>query len=66
MFDRVISVRQAAEKVGLSVPTFRRVIAAGEGPPLIQLSTRRLGIRESDVTKWLDHRERDHDDRHAA
>jgi excisionase family DNA binding protein len=60
MLDRVISIRQAAEKVGVSVPTFRRVIEAGEGPPVIQLSTRRLGVRESDVSKWLNDRVRDH------
>lgn len=68
MLDKVISVRQAAEIVGISVATLRRVIGAGEGPPLIQLSPRRQGIRESDVTKWLDDRERDHDEHrdHAA
>jgi predicted DNA-binding transcriptional regulator AlpA len=63
MLDRVIPVRQAAEIIGLSVPTLRRVIAAGNGPPLIQLSPRRQGIRESHLNKWLSGRLRDQDDR---
>jgi predicted DNA-binding transcriptional regulator AlpA len=61
MIDRVISVRQAAEIIGLSTATLRRVIESGEGPPLIQLSPRRQGIRESHLTKWLNARRRDHD-----
>jgi predicted DNA-binding transcriptional regulator AlpA len=66
MLDRVISVRQAAEVIGLSVPTLRRVIAAGKGPPLIQLSPRRQGIRESHLTKWPNGRLRDHDEHRAG
>lgn len=66
MLDRVLPVRQAAEIIGLSVPTFRRVIAAGKGPPLIQLSPRRQGIRESHLTKWINERVRRNDDDEAA
>jgi predicted DNA-binding transcriptional regulator AlpA len=53
MLDKVISVRQAAETIGISVATLRRVIESGEGPPLIQLSPRRQGIREAQLAKWL-------------
>jgi predicted DNA-binding transcriptional regulator AlpA len=63
MLDRVFPVRQAAEIIGLSVPTLRRVIAAGNGPPLIQLSPRRQGIRESHLNEWLSGRLRDQDKR---
>jgi predicted DNA-binding transcriptional regulator AlpA len=66
MLDRVLPVRQAAEIIGLSVPTFRRVIAAGKGPPLIQLSPWRQGIRESHLSQWLNARVRQQDDDEGA
>lgn len=66
MLDRVITVRQAAEVIGLSVATFRRVIQAGDGPPLIQLSPRRQGIRESHLSEWLNARLRQHEDDEEA
>jgi hypothetical protein len=33
--------------------TGRRLVKAGDGPPIIAISTRRIGIRESDAAAWL-------------
>jgi predicted DNA-binding transcriptional regulator AlpA len=40
---RILSARQAAELLGVSLATFRRLHWAGKLPPAIQLSERRLG-----------------------
>jgi predicted DNA-binding transcriptional regulator AlpA len=66
MLDRVMTLKQAADATGLSVATLRRLIDRGEGPAVTQLSDRRVGFRESHLSKWLNARVRDHDDRHAA
>jgi predicted DNA-binding transcriptional regulator AlpA len=55
---RVLSMREWAALCGFSVDTGRRIIAAGDGPPLIQLSVRRIGIRLSDHIRWSDSRAR--------
>ena len=52
----VVNIATAAEMLGLSYPTLRRQINIGFGPPIIQLSNRRVGIRVSDLEKWVDHR----------
>jgi predicted DNA-binding transcriptional regulator AlpA len=50
--DRVLNFRQWCDLNGISKATGRRIIAAGEGPPVLQLSARRIGIRESDNAAW--------------
>jgi predicted DNA-binding transcriptional regulator AlpA len=50
--DRVLSFRQWCALNNFSEATGRRVIKAGKGPPVLQLSARRLGIRESDNAAW--------------
>jgi excisionase family DNA binding protein len=52
--DRVRSLREVAELLNISLPTFRRMIADGTGPTVTRLSERRLGIRDSHRTAWLD------------
>jgi predicted DNA-binding transcriptional regulator AlpA len=64
MIDRVITLKQAADCTGLSVVTLRRLIDRGDGPSVVQLSPRRVGIRESRLITWLKERERD--DHHDA
>ena len=59
MLDPILSKLAAAKAVGFSLATLERVIARGDGPPVIQLSPRRQGIRESDLNKWLNDRVRD-------
>jgi hypothetical protein len=47
----------AREFSGVSVPTARRICQpGGSGPPLIRLSTRRLGVRLGDHRKWVEER----------
>jgi predicted DNA-binding transcriptional regulator AlpA len=54
--DRVRSLVETAELLGISICTLRRMIAAGTGPTVTQLSPRRLGIRDSHRTAYLDAR----------
>jgi predicted DNA-binding transcriptional regulator AlpA len=50
--DRVLSFAQWCDLNGFSKATGRRIIALGEGPPVLQLSPRRIGIKESDNAAW--------------
>jgi predicted DNA-binding transcriptional regulator AlpA len=53
--DRILTAVEAAERVGLSVRTLDRVAATpGTHLPKIQLSTRRVGYRESDVSAFIE------------
>lgn len=56
--DRVRTVRETADLLGISLPTLKRILAAGDGPVVTQLSERRLGIRDSHRMVWLDARAR--------
>jgi predicted DNA-binding transcriptional regulator AlpA len=49
---RCITVPQFAELVGFSHMTAKRLIRAGKGPPVVQLSTKRIGIRLVDALRW--------------
>jgi predicted DNA-binding transcriptional regulator AlpA len=51
-FDRVFSFRQWCEINGFSERTGHRIIDSGTGPKVLQLSERRIGIRESDNARW--------------
>lgn len=53
---RVVSLRTAAALAGISTVTLRRLIASGNGPRVLRLSERRLGIRVSDLRDWLESR----------
>jgi predicted DNA-binding transcriptional regulator AlpA len=55
---RCITVEQFAKLVGFSVMTARRLLQAGEGPPVVQLSARRVGIRVRDLAAWQEARVR--------
>jgi predicted DNA-binding transcriptional regulator AlpA len=50
--DRVLSFAQWCDLNGFSKATGRRIIKRAEGPPVLQLSPRRIGIRESDNVAW--------------
>jgi predicted DNA-binding transcriptional regulator AlpA len=50
---RVLSYDEAAARSGIVRRTLERAIANGEGPSVIHISTRRRGILESDLEKWL-------------
>ena len=51
--DRILREKEVCERTGLSRATRWRKIKAGEFPQPIQLSTRSIGWRESDVNAWL-------------
>jgi predicted DNA-binding transcriptional regulator AlpA len=50
--DRVLTLAQWYTLNGFSRATAQRLIARGEGPRLIKLSERRIGIRLSDHRAW--------------
>ena len=50
--DRVLTFHAWCEVNGFSLATGRRIVQRGEGPPILQLSPRRIGIRESDNAAW--------------
>jgi hypothetical protein len=55
---RVLSFRQWCELNGLSPATGRRLIAAGTGPIITQLSPRRIGVTIGNNRRWQDSRAR--------
>jgi predicted DNA-binding transcriptional regulator AlpA len=50
--DRVLNFRQWCDLNGISKATGHRIIKRGEGPPILRLSIRRIGIKESDNAAW--------------
>jgi hypothetical protein len=48
LLDPILSIAEIAALEGVSIATKRREIRAGRGPPIIQLSPRRIGVRQSD------------------
>jgi hypothetical protein len=56
--NRVLSFGQWCALNGFSKATGRRIVQRGEGPPVLQLSPRRIGIRESDNAAWQQARAR--------
>lgn len=54
--DRVVSPAQAAELMGVSLATLRRLWDVDQGPRRIRLSPRRLGVRLRDLQSYLDQR----------
>lgn len=50
---KVLSYDKAAETAGFVRRTLERLIAVGEGPPVIHISVRRRGILDSDLEEWL-------------
>lgn len=52
--DRVVSERDTATIIGISIDTLRRLGAEGKGPARVRLSTRRIGYRLSAIYAYLD------------
>ena len=50
--DRVLTFRMWCAVNEFSLATGRRIVKRGEGPRVLQLSPRRIGIRESDNAAW--------------
>jgi hypothetical protein len=55
---RVMTLRQWCEVNGFSFATGLRLIRAGKGPTITQLSPRRIGITVANNRKWQAARER--------
>src|ERR1700730_761039 len=51
--DYVVSEREAAEIIGVSPDTLRRMVKRGEGPDRIKISARRIGYRLSALNDFL-------------
>lgn len=56
MTKMVYSIGDLKELIGLSKWTVYDLIKKGEFPRPVQLSTNRVGWRDSDVRRWLDER----------
>jgi hypothetical protein len=51
--DRVMTIPEWAKLANISFRTARNVIERGDGPKVVQLSDKRLGIRVCDHRAWL-------------
>jgi predicted DNA-binding transcriptional regulator AlpA len=56
--NRVLTLRQWAEINSLGYRTAQRILASGDGPKVIQLGERRIGITEAHNTEWQSSRVR--------
>ena len=56
--DRVLTFRQWCAVNAFSEATGCRILKSGNGPPVLDLSDRRIGIRESDNRAWQLSRQR--------
>jgi len=52
----ILSERELAAWLGISLPSVQRMRSNGRGPQFVQLSERRIGYRKSDVERWLEAR----------
>jgi predicted DNA-binding transcriptional regulator AlpA len=50
---KILTKRQFAERINRSVRHLERLISVGEGPPLVRLGTRAVGIDEGDGEAWI-------------
>jgi predicted DNA-binding transcriptional regulator AlpA len=55
---KVLSYKEMAKLLGISVPTAKRTVAVGNGPRMIQVSARRVGFRVIDIMRWQEARMR--------
>ena len=56
--DQVLTIEEWAKLNRFSVRTGKNLIARGDGPRVIQLSARRIGIRVIDNRRWQEARAR--------
>ena len=55
---RVLSLDEVARRAGTTRRNIERLNAAGEGPRLVQVSARKVGVLEEDFVAWLRSRRR--------
>jgi predicted DNA-binding transcriptional regulator AlpA len=49
----ILTKKMFAAKIGRSVRHLERLISEGEGPPLVRLGVRAVGIFEADGDAWI-------------
>ncbi|MGU3358907.1 helix-turn-helix transcriptional regulator [Methylobacterium sp. M6A4_1b] len=54
----VLRLPAVCEAASVSLSTLRRLMRAGRGPRIIQLSDRLIGVRRVDLDDWLNSRSR--------
>jgi hypothetical protein len=54
--SRVFDFKITAKFLGISLATLERLIASGNGPPIVVLSPRRKGCRAGDLVDWINAR----------
>jgi predicted DNA-binding transcriptional regulator AlpA len=50
--DQLLTLRQVADDLGVSLRQIHKMRARGEGPPEIRLSPQVIRVRESDLRQW--------------
>lgn len=51
--QKILRLKQASEKTGLSRSSIYKLLSTGEFPKQIQLSARRVGFIEAELDAWL-------------
>jgi predicted DNA-binding transcriptional regulator AlpA len=49
----IFSKKVCAARAGMSERHLERLISLGEGPPIIRLGVRKIGIADEDFSAWL-------------
>lgn len=55
--DYIRTIKETAAILGVGEMSLRALIAKGLGPPIVRLSARRIGVRDSARENWLAARE---------
>jgi predicted DNA-binding transcriptional regulator AlpA len=53
---KVLTLRECAALNGISMMTLKRRIKAGDGPRILQISPKRIGVRVIDARRWQESR----------
>jgi hypothetical protein len=56
--DHVLEYHECSHRLHCSLRTWARILAEGQGPPVIEISANRRGVFESDFYAWLATRRR--------
>jgi hypothetical protein len=53
---QILTFAQWTAMTSLSVRAGRDILKSGKGPPVVQLTSKRIGIRFGDAKRWLEER----------
>jgi hypothetical protein len=56
--QRVMTVAEFSDLNAISIATAKRLLRSGEGPRVLRLSTKRIGVRVIDNREWQEARMR--------